>query len=44
MTTEETLELYKSRETSEKIAPKVIKGKGSIGQYPEWDEEEDNYN
>lgn len=30
MTTEETQELYKSRETPEKIAPKVIKGKGSI--------------
>ena len=30
-------------ETSEKIAPNVIKGKGSIEQYPEWDEEDDDY-
>lgn len=28
---------------SEKITPNVIKGKGSIEQYPEWDEEEDDY-
>ena len=27
-------------ETSEKIAPNVIKEKGSIEQYPEWDDEE----
>ena len=28
---------------SEKITPNVIKGKGFIEQYPEWDEEEDDY-
>ena len=27
-------------ETSEKIEPNVIKEKGSIEQYPEWDDEE----
>lgn len=30
-------------ETAEKVAPNVIKGKGSIEQYPECDEEEDDY-
>ena len=28
-------------ETSEKTAPNVIKAKGSIEQYPEWDDEDD---
>lgn len=30
-------------ETSEKIIPNVIKGKDSMKQYPEWDEEKDDY-
>lgn len=30
-------------ETSEKITSNFIKGKDSIEQYPEWDEEEDDY-
>lgn len=38
-----TITVQNISETSEKITPNVIKGKGSIEQYPEWDEEEDNY-
>lgn len=33
----------KITETEEKVAPTVIKEKGYIEQYPEWDEEEDDY-
>ena len=38
-----TITVQNISETSEKITPNVIKGKGSIKQYPEWDEEEDDY-
>ena len=38
-----TITVQNISETSEKIIPNVIKGKGSIEQYPEWDEEEDDY-
>lgn len=33
--------VQKITETSEKTVPNVIKGKGSIEQYPEWDDEEE---
>lgn len=35
--------VQKITETSEKAAQTVIKEKGSIEQYPEWDEEEEDY-
>ena len=38
-----TIIVQKITETSERIAPTVIKEKGSIEQYSEWDEEEEDY-
>ena len=38
-----TITVQKIEETSETVAPTVIKEKGSIEQYPEWDEEEEDY-
>lgn len=38
-----TITVQKIEETSEKVATTVIKEKGSIEQYPEWDEEEEDY-
>ena len=38
-----TITVQKITETLEKVAPTVVKGKGSIEQYPEWDDEEDDY-
>lgn len=38
-----TIIVQKITETEEKVAPTVIKEKGYIEQYPEWDEEEDDY-
>ena len=38
-----TITVQNISETSEKITPTVIKGKGSIEQYPEWDETEDDF-
>ena len=35
--------VQKIEETQEKVAPKVIKEKGAIEQYPDWDEDEDDY-
>lgn len=35
-----TVTVQNISETSEKIDPKVIKGKGSIEQYPDWDEDD----
>lgn len=37
-----TIVVQKIAETEEKVAPTVIKEKGYIEQYPEWDEQEDN--
>lgn len=36
-----TIVVQKVTETAEKVAPTVIKEKGFIEQYPDWDEEED---
>ena len=38
-----TITVQNISEISEKITPNVIKEKDSIEQYPEWDEEEDDY-
>lgn len=38
-----TITVKNITETAEEVAPNVIRGKGSIVQYPEWDEEEDDY-
>lgn len=38
-----TITVQNISEISEKIIPNVIKEKDSIEQYPEWDEEEDDY-
>ena len=38
-----TITVQKIEKTSEKVATTVIKEKGSIEQYPEWDEEEEDY-
>lgn len=38
-----TITVQKITETSENVVPTVIKEKGSIEQYPEWYEEEDDY-
>ena len=35
--------VQKIEETQEKVAPKVIKEKGVIEQYPNWNEDEDDY-
>lgn len=35
--------VQKIEEAQGKVAPKVIKEKGSIEQYPDWDEDEDDY-
>ena len=35
--------VQKIEETQEKVAPKVIKEKGAIEQYPDWDEDEYDY-
>lgn len=35
-----TITVQKIEETSEKVVPKVIKQKGEIEQYPDWDENE----
>lgn len=37
-----TITVQKITETSEKVAPTVIKEKGVIEQYPEWDEYEED--
>ena len=38
-----TIVVQKIEETSEKVAPSVIKEKGAIEQYPTWDEDEYDY-
>lgn len=38
-----TITVQNITETAEKTAPKVIKGKGEIEQYPDWEEEEYDY-
>lgn len=38
-----TIAVQNITETAKKMAPTVIKRKGSIEQYPDWDEEEDDY-
>ena len=38
-----TIVVQKIEETSEKVAPTVIKEKGAIEQYPTWDEDEYDY-
>lgn len=38
-----TITVQNITETAEKVAPNMIKGKGSIEQYPEWDEEKVDY-
>lgn len=38
-----TITVQNITETSEKIKPTVIKEKGSIQQYPEWDDEDCDY-
>lgn len=38
-----TIAVQNITETSKKTAPKVIKAKGFIEQYPDWDDDEDDY-
>ena len=38
-----TIAVKKIAVTAERVSPTVIKQKGSIEQYPEWDEEDEDY-
>ena len=38
-----TIAVQKIAVTAERVSPTVIKQKGSIEQYPEWDEEDEDY-
>ena len=38
-----TITVQNITEIADKVSPNVIKGKGFIKQYPEWDEEADEY-